>query len=379
MKNFIKIVIVSLTAVFMASSMVIGASAASIDLAAYTGNNVSANVYSATGSTNYTGCLTGIDVNSLLAAQNVLGNLTPTNNTSNCYTAGATSKCTKPNCKCTATNSNGSTCDTANCSGNKSATSNCAVKTANTSASFVGTGRPCGILSGRETITPQTNSKLINRLNIALAKCGLDLKKFRIPKSGDICPTATPTPNTGTAPTATPTPNAGTTPEATPTPTAETAPTATPTPNVGTSPTPAPTKTPNTGTENNGSVDNQTFEQQVAALVNEQRAANGLAPLTLSTQLSNVARTKSQDMHDNNYFSHTSPTYGSPFDMLKAFGISYRTAGENIAMGQATPQAVMTGWMNSAGHRANILNPSFTQIGVGYVANGNYWTQMFIG
>jgi uncharacterized YkwD family protein len=115
------------------------------------------------------------------------------------------------------------------------------------------------------------------------------------------------------------------------------------------------------------------------ALVNEQRAKNGLAPLTLNEKLSDVARTKSQDMHDNNYFDHTSPTYGSPFDMMHSFGINYRAAGENIAMGYATPEAVMTGWMNSPGHRANILNASYTQIGVGYVASGNYWTQEFIG
>ena len=92
-----------------------------------------------------------------------------------------------------------------------------------------------------------------------------------------------------------------------------------------------------------------------------------------------MARYKSQDMADNRYFSHTSPTYGSPFQMIKAFGLSYRTAGENIAMGYSTPQAVVDGWMNSSGHRANILNASYTQIGVGYVVQGHYWTQMFIG
>ena len=84
-------------------------------------------------------------------------------------------------------------------------------------------------------------------------------------------------------------------------------------------------------------------------------------------------------MHDKGYFSHTSPTYGSPFDMMKQFGITYRTAGENIAMGYPTAEAVVDGWMNSEGHRANILNASFTEIGVGYVADGNYYTQMFIG
>ncbi len=121
------------------------------------------------------------------------------------------------------------------------------------------------------------------------------------------------------------------------------------------------------------------YEAEVVRLVNVERAKKGLKPLTEDWQLSRVARYKSQDMKDNKYFSHTSPTYGSPFDMMKKFGITYRTAGENIAMGQRTPQAVVTAWMNSSGHRANILNPSFTKIGVGYVANGHYWTQMFIG
>ncbi|MDF3003628.1 MAG: hypothetical protein K0S22_100 [Oscillospiraceae bacterium] len=121
------------------------------------------------------------------------------------------------------------------------------------------------------------------------------------------------------------------------------------------------------------------YETEVLRLVNIERANNGLKPLTMNWELSRVARYKSQDMHDKGYFSHTSPTYGSPFDMMTKFGISYRTAGENIAMGYRTPQAVVTGWMNSPGHRANILKSSFTQIGVGYVASGNYWTQMFIG
>ena len=121
------------------------------------------------------------------------------------------------------------------------------------------------------------------------------------------------------------------------------------------------------------------FEQEVIRLVNEIRIENGLRPLTYDWELSRVARYKSQDMKDNKYFSHTSPVYGSPFQMMKSFGISYRSAGENIAKGYATPEAVVEGWMNSPGHRANILNSSFTHIGVGYVAEGRYWTQMFIG
>lgn len=121
------------------------------------------------------------------------------------------------------------------------------------------------------------------------------------------------------------------------------------------------------------------FEQEVIRLVNEQRVLNGLNPLTENWELSRVARYKSRDMADNRYFSHTSPIYGTPFQMIRNFGISFRRAGENIAYGQRTPQTVVNAWMNSSGHRANILNAGYTQIGVGYVAEGNYWTQMFIG
>ncbi|MBS4199422.1 sporulation protein [Bacillus sp. FJAT-49732] len=121
------------------------------------------------------------------------------------------------------------------------------------------------------------------------------------------------------------------------------------------------------------------FEQQVVDLTNQERAKYGLSPLKVDIELSKVAREKSRDMSVNHYFDHTSPTYGSPFDMMKKFGITYRSAGENIAMGQQTPQEVVRAWMNSEGHRANILNSSYTHIGVGYVANGNYWTQQFIG
>ncbi len=121
------------------------------------------------------------------------------------------------------------------------------------------------------------------------------------------------------------------------------------------------------------------YELEVVRLVNVYRSNAGLKPLLADAELSYIARLKSQDMCDKKYFSHTSPTYGSPFQMMKDFGVSYRSAGENIAMGQRTPSEVVTAWMNSPGHRANILNSSFTRIGVGYVSAGNYWTQMFIG
>ena len=128
-------------------------------------------------------------------------------------------------------------------------------------------------------------------------------------------------------------------------------------------------------------IDNKvlSYEAEVVRLVNEVRSANGLAPLTINWELSRVARYKSQDMKDKGYFSHTSPTYGTPFQMIRAFGLSFRSAGENIAYGQRTPAAVVDAWMNSSGHRANILSASYTQIGVGYCSDGRYWTQMFIG
>ncbi|HBG1792286.1 TPA: sporulation protein [Clostridioides difficile] len=124
------------------------------------------------------------------------------------------------------------------------------------------------------------------------------------------------------------------------------------------------------------------YQKEVVDLVNIERAKAGLNPLTLDSSISNVATKKSQDMIDNNYFSHNSPTYGSPFDMLKKFGISYKTAGENIAMVQKTPKEVVNAWMNSEGHRKNIMNPNFSKIGVGVAQKSGgsiYWTQIFVG
>ena len=115
-------------------------------------------------------------------------------------------------------------------------------------------------------------------------------------------------------------------------------------------------------------------------LVNSARAANGLAPLVADTALSRVARVKSEDMIANQYFAHQSPTYGSPFDMMQQFGISFRTAGENIACNQDVERAHQA-LMNSEGHRNNILSSQFTHIGIGIVdggACGKMFTQMFI-
>lgn len=119
-------------------------------------------------------------------------------------------------------------------------------------------------------------------------------------------------------------------------------------------------------------------EQEVIKLINVERANAGLPALKNDWELARVAESKSQDMHDKQYFDHTSPTYGSPFDMMKTYGITYKSAGENIAQGQKSAAEVVKAWMNSEGHRANILSKNFTHIGVGYVKDGNYWTQMFI-
>ncbi len=125
---------------------------------------------------------------------------------------------------------------------------------------------------------------------------------------------------------------------------------------------------------------NVDMANQILALVNAERKKAGVPLLTLSTDVSSVAQVKATDMAKNGYFDHNSPTYGSPFSMLTNFGVSYRSAGENIAKGQQSASAVMKAWMNSSGHKANILSKNFTQLGVGYSANNGspVWVQMFI-
>ena len=121
--------------------------------------------------------------------------------------------------------------------------------------------------------------------------------------------------------------------------------------------------------------------EAVLSLVNKERSKQGLQPLKLSEKLTSIANTKAADMADKNYFNHNSPTYGSPFAMLHTFGVSYSYAGENIAAGQKTAEQVMNDWMNSSGHRENILNKNYTELGVGFVKGGSYgteWVQLFI-
>ncbi len=174
-----------------------------------------------------------------------------------------------------------------------------------------------------------------------------------------------------------------TTPDTDNTPDIDTTPDTDNTPDIDTTPDTdsKPDTTPDTDnkpgtdtTPDSGSV--SSLERQVVALVNQERAAYGLSPLTLSADLSDGARLKSQDMRDNRYFDHNSPTYGTPFEMMGSQGITYRAAAENIAMGYRTAEAVVDGWMNSPGHRANILSDKYTEIGVGHV--DGYWTQWFV-
>ena len=140
-------------------------------------------------------------------------------------------------------------------------------------------------------------------------------------------------------------------------------------------------ETTGSGTKTSNTSDLTADELETFNLINQQRAQNGLAALKIDSEVQRVARIKAQDMVNNNYFSHTSPTYGSPFDMLKSFGISYRSAGENIA-GNSSNSAAVTAWMNSSGHRANILNNSYNYTGLGVVTGSKYgkiYVQMFIG
>lgn len=147
------------------------------------------------------------------------------------------------------------------------------------------------------------------------------------------------------------------------------------------------TTTSGSGTSSNANTETTTTsqltadEQEVFNLINEQRTKNGLAALKINDELQNVARIKAKDMVDNNYFSHNSPTYGTPFQMIKSFGITYKAAGENIA-GNSSNQGAVTAWMNSEGHRANILSNNYNYTGVAVVSSKTYgkvYVQMFIG
>ncbi|MBX3248181.1 MAG: hypothetical protein KF901_13460 [Myxococcales bacterium] len=187
--------------------------------------------------------------------------------------------------------------------------------------------------------------------------------------SPDPTPTPTPDPDPTPAPDPDPTP----TPDPTPDPTPEPTPTPDPTPEPTPEPTPDPTPDPTPTT-----CASET-EARVIALANAARAAVGAGPLRCDDRMALTARAHSTDMCTNRYFSHTGLDGSSPFDRMRRDGVTYRTAGENIARGQRTPEAVHDAWMNSDGHRRNILNAAFGRIGVGHdpCGGGHYWTQVF--
>jgi uncharacterized protein YkwD len=150
-------------------------------------------------------------------------------------------------------------------------------------------------------------------------------------------------------------------------------------------PTPTPISTP-TLTSNPMPPSNNDFIQQVLKLTNDFRAENNLKPLTLNQELANAAQSHSQNMASQDFFNHTGKDGSSPGDRTQDAGYNSAAISENIAAGQTTPQAVVESWKNSPGHRANILNPNSTEIGIGYfylkddtgsVNYNHYWTQVF--
>lgn len=178
-------------------------------------------------------------------------------------------------------------------------------------------------------------------------------------KSSSASPAATP----AVQPSGSPVPSPSGTPAPTPTPI----------------PTPTPESVPTTGDssciDSRVSSANRTVVERVCVLVNQERNKVGLMPLVLNAKLSDVAQAHAEDMVNRNYFSHNTPEGLSPFDRMHAAGISYQTAGENIAYWYKTPEEVMQTWMNSTGHRANILKAQYGKIGIGY--DQNYWVQDF--
>ena len=121
--------------------------------------------------------------------------------------------------------------------------------------------------------------------------------------------------------------------------------------------------------------------KKILDLCNTERAKIGASALKANNDLTKLARLKSKDIVENNYFSHQSPTYGSPFDMMRDHGINYMYAGENLAQ-NTTAEKAFNAWMNSEGHRKNVLNPNFNELGVGIAPKGDgsfIYTQMFIG
>ena len=196
-------------------------------------------------------------------------------------------------------------------------------------------------------------------------------------------PSATATPAPSVAPTTAPstTPEPTEQPTATPQPSAapSAAPSATATPKPSVAPTATPSAKPTTTPDTSGSM--TALEQSMLNMVNEERAKQGLSALQVDPTVQKVARLKAQDMVNNNYFAHESPTYGSIGNMLSSYGVSYRSAGENIAK-NANVEKAHVALMNSAGHKANILGKGYTHVGIGIVTDANGYVtlaQVFVG
>jgi uncharacterized protein YkwD len=169
----------------------------------------------------------------------------------------------------------------------------------------------------------------------------------------------------------------GTTPRPPSTPVAPPASTAT-----ATAAQPSPTATAATGSESCQPSGNEAFEDQLIALINQERASRGLGTLAEQSQLTSAARAHSADMACNDYFSHTALDGSSPFDRMARAGYVFSAAAENLAAGHGSPQAVVDGWLDSEGHRQNMLNPDYVHVGVGYALYpaseyGSYWTAKF--
>lgn len=215
----------------------------------------------------------------------------------------------------------------------------------------------------RNTQTTKTDRQTVTK-NI-LKALGIDIDKFNIP-SATAKPTAAPTVKPTAAPVVKPT--------AAPTAKPTVAPTAKPT----AAPTVKPTAKPTTAPVSNSMT---AMEDEVLRLTNEERAKVGAPPLKRASDLDALARAHSQDMISRHFFDHNNPDGKSPFDRMRAAGITYRAAAENIAYGQSSAASVMNAWMNSSGHRKNILNATYTEIGIGAIKNSGgtiYWTQEFV-
>ncbi len=194
--------------------------------------------------------------------------------------------------------------------------------------------------------------------------------------------TSTPCPGTQVTPEPTETETPATETPASETPATETETTTPDTENVTPEKPATPVKPvtpakPETPSADAGETKDLTYAEQVVELVNAERAKEGLSPLTIDKTLGSAALVRAKEIQST--FAHTRPNGSSFATAITEAGGSYRGAGENIAYGQKSPKAVVTAWMNSAGHRANIMNKSYTKIGVGYLTNSNvpYWVQLF--